>query len=69
MTELEYYYQILGLNSRATLSVAHTAYRDLAKKWHPDKFAPYTIEQKDATKKMQAIIAAYIRQLLLRSLS
>lgn len=47
-------YSILGLVYGATLSEIKTAYRKLAKIWHPDVNKEY-----DTTEKMQKIIAAY----------
>ncbi len=48
------YYYILGIDSRATQKDINTAYRIMAKKWHPDKNNGV-----DTTAQMQLISEAY----------
>jgi len=38
MNKLDKYYQILNIQSGASVEEVKKAYRQLAKKWHPDNF-------------------------------
>ncbi len=51
----EDYYQILGVSRSASQSEIQTAYRDMARKHHPDK----NPDDKEATRKFQQIQNAY----------
>lgn len=51
------YYKILGLPRNCNKKQINKAYRDLAQKWHPDKF-PGAEEKKAAEKKFMDIAAA-----------
>jgi len=48
------YYDILGISKNATQKEIKNQYRQLVKKWHPDKS-----NEADAEKKMSKIIRAY----------
>jgi len=52
------YYKILGVRRNANKKDVKKAYKDLAKKWHPDKFQEEN-EKKIAEKKFMDIAAAY----------
>ncbi len=51
--------EILGLKPGATREEVDTAYRDLAKVWHPDRFSGNPRLQKKAEEKIKEINAAY----------
>jgi curved DNA-binding protein CbpA len=54
------YYQILEINENSKAEQIKPSYRKLAQKWHPDKWANKTIEERlKATEKMQEINEAY----------
>jgi molecular chaperone DnaJ len=54
------YYSILGVSKDATDKEIKSAYRELAKKWHPDLFSTKSeAEQKEAQSKFQDIGEAY----------
>ncbi|WP_320044846.1 DnaJ domain-containing protein [uncultured Desulfobacter sp.] len=50
---------ILGLAPSATLTDARTAFRGLAKIWHPDRFANDPVKTKTAEEKMKQVNAAF----------
>ena len=51
-------YEVLNIPATATRDEIRTAYRDLARRWHPDRFLPGP-ERDWANEKMAAINAAY----------
>lgn len=51
--------QILSVSKRASLREVKEAYLDLAKVWHPDRFAGNPRLEKKATEKLKEINAAY----------
>ena len=53
------YYKILGLEPDASAEEVKQAYRDLAKVWHPDRFAHDTRLQRKAQEKLKEINEAY----------
>ena len=52
-------YALLGLNYTATPRDAQRAYRELARRHHPDRVPPGSSEREEATSRMAAINAAY----------
>lgn len=56
---LEECYRLLDLDSAATDEEVKTAWRDLTKVWHPDRFAHDLDVQKKAEEKLKAINEAY----------
>lgn len=56
---LEKCYEILGLPLRASLREIKTAYRTLAKKWHPDLFYGIPKKQREGEEKLKLFNAAY----------
>lgn len=50
---------ILGLSPSATLTDARTAFRRLAKTWHPDKFAKDPLKAKRSEEKMKQVNEAF----------
>lgn len=54
------YYDILGIDKNASDSDIKKAYRQLSKKWHPDRFASKSdAEKKEAEEKFRDIAEAY----------
>jgi curved DNA-binding protein CbpA len=54
------YYQVLGVDRRANCDEIRTAYRQLLKKWHPDKFQNAgEAEKQEATRKTRQILLAW----------
>ncbi len=51
-------YAVLGVTPAATADELRTAYRDLARQHHPDRFASY-VQKLAATRRLQEINAAY----------
>ena len=56
---LEKYYGVLGLKPDASEQEVKNAYRDLAKVWHPDRFAHDPRLQQKAQEKLKEINEAY----------
>ena len=50
---------ILGLAPSATRTDTRTAFRRLARSWHPDKFAKYPLKAKRAEEKMKQLNEAF----------
>lgn len=50
---------ILGLAPSATLTDARTAFRRLAKTWHPDRFAKDPLKAKISEEKMKQVNEAF----------
>lgn len=59
MTDISQYYKILGLDITASATEIKTAYRNLAKKWHPDRFVNVPEQLKQAEQEIQKINEAY----------
>jgi len=57
--EANIYYQILEIEPGASQDEVKQAYKDLAKVWHPDRFADDPRLQKKAEEKLKQINAAY----------
>lgn len=55
----ERHYEILGLKPHASAEEVKNAYRDLAKVWHPDRFAQDPKLQQKAQERLKEINAAY----------
>lgn len=53
------YRKLLNVTESATLSELKSAYRNLMKDWHPDKFAEDAILVQEAEEKSKKIITAY----------
>lgn len=58
---LKDYYKILGLQPNASLADVKQAYRQLAKTWHPDRFAHNLLLRQEAEEKIKQINEAYQR--------
>jgi hypothetical protein len=56
---MDRYYEILGLQAGASIDEIRAAYRDLAKVWHPDRFAHDPKLQAKAQEKLKEINHAY----------
>ncbi|KAJ0979901.1 hypothetical protein J5N97_015375 [Dioscorea zingiberensis] len=54
-----YYYSLLGILPSASASEIRTAYRKLALKWHPDRFAKNPNAVGEAKRRFQRIQEAY----------
>lgn len=61
MTNLENYYETLGLKPNASMEEIKEAYRDLVNVWHPDRFSHNPRLQKKAQEKLKDINQAYER--------
>lgn len=59
MSELNRYYEILGLKPGASLAEVKQAYRALAKLWHPDRFAHDLRLKQRAEEKIKSLNEAY----------
>jgi curved DNA-binding protein CbpA len=59
MKDLDQYYEILGLKRGATAGEIKQSYLDLAKVWHPDRFAHDPKLQEKAQEKLKEINNAY----------
>lgn len=59
MSSRESYYEALGLTPGASAREVKDAYRDLAKVWHPDRFAHDPRLQQKAQEKLKEINEAY----------
>ena len=59
MDELNKCYELLGVRPGASAQELKTAHRDMAKVWHPDRFAHDPRLQQKAQEKLQEINEAY----------
>lgn len=59
MSEMNKYYEILGLNPGASEEEIKEAYKDLIKVWHPDRFSDNERLKEKANEKLKEIILAY----------
>ncbi len=59
VAELKHAYEILDVAPNASARAIKQAYRKLAKRWHPDRYASGTQAQAEATQMMKAINEAY----------
>ena len=59
MSQVETYYQILGLKPGATAAEVKHAYRTLAKTWHPDLFPDRSQLKQQAEEEIKKINEAY----------
>ena len=59
MTEMDEYYQILGLTPEASEEEIKQAYKDLVKVWHPDRFPNHQRLRNKANEKIKEINTAY----------
>ena len=59
MDELNKYYELLGVRPGASVQELKTAHRDMAKVWHPDRFAHDPRLQQKAQEKLKEINEAY----------
>ncbi len=59
MDELDKYYEMLGVRPGASVQELKTAHRDMAKVWHPDRFAHDPRLQQKAQEKLKEINEAY----------
>lgn len=59
MDELNKWYELLGVRPGASLQELKTAHRDMAKVWHPDRFAHDPRLQQKAQEKLKEINEAY----------
>jgi WD40 repeat protein len=59
MTNIDRYYEILGLQPGVSEAEVKQAYRKLAKQWHPDRFASDPQLKKQAEEKFKLINEAY----------
>jgi tetratricopeptide (TPR) repeat protein len=57
--DITHYYELLGLKIGASEEEIKGAYRDLAKVWHPDRFAHDPLLQRKAEEKLKEINEAY----------
>jgi hypothetical protein len=57
--ELNKYYELLGVRPGASIQELKTAHRDMAKVWHPDRFAHDPRLQQKAQEKLKEINEAY----------
>jgi hypothetical protein len=57
--DVEYYYEVLGLDADASAEEVKQAWRDLAQVWHPDRFAANERLRKKAQEKLKEVNEAY----------
>jgi len=58
-SNLDQYYEILGLNPGASPGDVKQAYRNLVKIWHPDSFTAASLQKQMAEEKFKQITEAY----------
>lgn len=58
-SEIDKYYELLGVKPGVSLAELKAAHRDLAKVWHPDRFGHDERLQKKAQEKLKVINEAY----------
>ena len=59
MSDIDKYYQILGLNPGASEEEIKQEYKDLVNVWHPDRFINNPHLQEKANEKLKEINLAY----------
>ena len=55
MSDIDKYYEILGLNLGASEEEIKQAYRDLVNVWHPDRFSDNERLEEKASEKLKEI--------------
>ncbi|MGI0490041.1 J domain-containing protein, partial [Pantanalinema rosaneae CENA516] len=61
MSEMNQYYELLGLQPGASQAEVKQAYRELAKVWHPDRYTQDAHQQRQAEEKLKQLNEAYQR--------
>lgn len=60
LQKLQRAYHLLEVRPTASAFVIKQSYRQLAKRWHPDKWLMQTVDQHHATEKMKDVNSAYM---------